>query len=398
MKVKVIDYDHQGRGIAKQNGKIIFIPKVKKGCTVDVEVIACKKNYEIAICRNQPIKDPIACPHYFACGGCHLQHLTYEEQLDFKRKKVENILAKYTKFSIPTSLMIVGTKPFFYRNKVTFHVKKGTLGFYQEQTNQIFSLEYCPLLHPSIQKLISPIKKFVSTNEGVEEIMIRTLHHQIMLCFKGKIEKNKLVLFFKSLADSIYYNGKFIYGKSRLISEILNKKFLVAPEAFFQVNDEGLEKIYGQVINYIQKASSQRVLDLYCGTGTISLLVADYVKSVIGIEVNKQAIMNAKENARLNHMNNVTFYAGTTASILPTIKETIDTIIVDPPRSGLDKITKKQILQIMPSTIIYVSCDPLTLARDLNYFYDFYQVKEIRIIDEFPETYHVECVCVLNWR
>ncbi len=396
MKVNIIDYDHLARGIARLDGKVIFIPKVKKGETVEVEILKNKANYAIAKNKNEIMKAPIFCPHYFICGGCHLQHLTIQEQLEFKCNKVKNIIEKYTPYHIRETLKLLPTKEKYYRNKLIVHIKGEMVGFYQEQTHQLFSLETCFLAKKEIQDMVDKIKIFVQKHHGLEEAMIRQLEEDIAISFNGQVNEELLVNYFCNDVCSITYNGKLIYGLPYITTKIQNKKFLVSQESFFQVNDSGLEKIYQMVIDLIKAKVSKNVLDLYCGTGTISLLISDYVKKVIGIEKNEQAIEDAKKNQELNQVSNVTFYAGDVCDILPKIANEIDTVIVDPPRSGLSKKVKDQIIAIAPINLIYISCDPLTLARDLKDLYDWYQLDHINLIDEFPQTYHVECVSLLS--
>lgn len=396
MKVKIVDYDHLGRGIAKENGKVIFVPKVKKDRVVDMDIVTSKKKYAIGKAKEETLENSIFCPHFFDCGGCQLQHLTEEEQLAFKQEKVKNILAKYANYQAKRDIPIIKSQYKQYRNKVTLHIEGKKVGFYQEQTHTIFELQQCPILEKEIEKMIDLIQKFVRRYSGLTEVMIRYLNEQIMLSFKGTTDRKIIIDYFSTLADSIYYNGQWIAGKEKLLTKIFDKTYQVSSEAFFQVNTIGLEKIYSQALDFLPKEKDQMILDLYCGTGTITLLLADYAKKVIGIEINEQAIMDAKENAKINQIENVEFYAGSTADILPNITDKIDVIVVDPPRQGLDKITKEQIIKRLPKQIIYISCDAITFARDIKDLSEFYQLADICLVDEFPQTYHVESLALLE--
>jgi len=310
---------------------------------------------------------------------------------------VNNIIRKYTPYHLQ-EIPIISTKEKFYRNKVTLHIKKDIIGFYKEETHDVFPLTKCYLLKDEIKGIIEMLKEFVVKYKGLKEVVIRALDNDISICFKGDIKEEYLINCFSQKATSIFYNEKKIFGKETIVTNILNKNFLVSIDSFFQVNDDGLIKIYQKTIDMIKKVKAKNVLDLYCGTGTISLLVSDYVENVIGIEINEKAIANANENKKKNKIENVKFYAEDVSKALLKITNKIDTIIVDPPRSGLSKKAKEEILRIKPENIIYISCDPLTFSRDINDLYSNYQLKEISLIDEFPQTHHVECVCVMSRR
>ena len=215
------------------------------------------------------------------------------------------------------------------------------------------------------------------------------------------IEKEKIIETIGKYVDSIYVKGKqlkCIYGKSYIEEKLGDFIFEISPDSFFQVNSAQAKNLYDLVKKYANLKKTDSVLDLYCGTGTIGLYVSPYVHKVLGIEVNEQAIMDAKRNQKKNCIENVAFICGNVSQMLSTIKEYYDVIIVDPPRSGLDKETIRFLKSCGAKRIIYVSCDPVTLARDLNILSEVYGVLELTPVDMFPNTYHVECVCVLNRR
>ncbi len=398
MQGKVVAYDHLARGIVKKEGKVIFIPKCCKGEVVQFELVKEKKDYAIGTLCHPVVKKPIVCPHYFVCGGCQLQHLPYADQLIYKKEKVGNILAKYAKMYPSISFPIIGGHPFYYRNKVVLHIALDKVGFYQEQTKTIFPLSKCYLLPEQMQAFIFHLQQFVKTHLLLKKAMIRLLDGKLQLALEGEEKEEEVVRFFHHKVASLYYQGRHLSGEKKLSVTILGKHFLVSPNSFFQVNIEGQAKIYQAVIDIIRKIGSKKVLDLYCGIGTISLLISPYVTKVWGLEIIPQAILDAKENAMLNGLSNVSFKTGDVSLLLKTYQQKIDTIIVDPPRAGLTKRVRNDLLRLGVPNLIYVSCDPLTFMRDIADLATSYQLKELLVIDEFPNTYHVECVCVLNRR
>ena len=395
MKVKIIDYAHQGRGIAKIDNKIIFIPKVKLGEEISIDIVKDKKNYSIGK-RCNPIKVKY-CPYYNDCGGCQIGHLTYDEQLEFKKNTVKNIFSKYTNYNL-TNLEVIPTKCYNYRNKVTFHIKEDKLGYYEEDTNNLIPIDKCNLLDSNIITLTALLNSFIKVHKKLTKVIIKSLDGKLMLILEGKESKESIKEFFSSTVSSLYYNNELISGASSLMIDVLSKKFMVRKDSFFQVNKEGISLIYKEVINLVKKLNCNIIYDLYCGTGTISLLVSDYAKKVIGIEVVEDAVRDAKSNAKLNDITNTEFYLGDVSKVIKRLDYTPDTIILDPPRSGLSKDLIEFLLSLKVKNIIYVSCNPLTLARDINLLDSKYELKSIKLVDEFPNTYHLESITFLNLR
>lgn len=395
MEVKIIDYDHQGRGIAKIDNKVIFIPKVKVGEEVSIDIVKNKKRYSIGK-RCNPIKVKY-CPYYQTCGGCQIGHLTYDEQLEFKKNTVKNIFSKYTNYNLDT-LEIIPTKCYNYRNKVTYHIKEDKLGYYEEESNNLISIDKCNLLDSNIITLTASLNSFIKVHKKLTMAIIKSLDGKLMLILEGKEDKEFIKEFFSSLVSSLYYNDELISGESFLMIEVLSKKFMVRKDSFFQVNKEGISLIYKEVIDLVKNLNSNTIYDLYCGTGTISLLVSDYAKKVIGIEVVEDAVRDAKNNAKLNNVTNTEFHLGDVSKIINKLKFVPDTIILDPPRSGISKDLIEFLLSLKAKNIIYVSCNPLTLARDINLLDGCYKLKSIKLVDEFPNTYHLESITLLTLR
>lgn len=387
--------DNKGRGICFINNKITFVENALPGEDVDVEIINEKKKYNEArvIKYNKKVSDRacINCEYYGICGGCSLLHMDIGKELEFKIKKVEDILKKFGGIEYKIE-EIISPNIYNYRNKATFQVNK-KLGYFKKRTNDLIEIDNCLLVDERINKIIKQIKKFDLIN--IEQIVIRTSQNEIMLIIKstGKIDDNLIGLD----VDSIVINKKGIYkiikGPGYIIEELGEYKFIVQPDSFFQVNSEAAKMLYDKVLEFASLKGSEKVLDLYCGTGTIGSYISKYADSVLGVEINKYAIEDAIKNKKLNHIRNIDFICSDANNIDLT---GFDIVIVDPPRSGLDSKTKEYLKTINPKKIVYVSCDPVTLARDLKDLSEKYEVKDISLVNMFPRTEHVETICLLK--
>lgn len=380
--------DDFGRGIAKINNKIVFIPNLLPTEKAYIHIIQDKKKYMVGKIDEiiQISKDRVESKCHNEDCGCDLKYLKYSKALEYKEEKVKNILKKFSSLENVTQKIIPSDITWNYRNKVTLKVQ-GSCGYYKNNTHDFVSIDRHELAKEEINKIISILNKEDLSN--VKEIIIKA-YDQIMVVIKGTMNINNL----KDYVQSIYMDNKLVYGDKYVYSHINDLKFLIGSEAFFQVNDNVTEKLYNKVIEYLPK-NGNNALDLYCGTGTITLLLSKYFKKVIGIEINKDAIECANLNKEINNINNVIFICGDATKEINNIKEKIDTIVVDPPRAGLDKKGIETILKINPNQIIYVSCDPVTLARDINLL-KCYKVISVTPFDMFPQTHHVENVCLLK--
>ena len=228
--------------------------------------------------------------------------------------------------------------------------------------------------------------------------MVRSNNKDNMVVIHSKKMTNEIIKKLKEKSFILQYDQKYqlISGQNHIVDQIGNYQFIISPDSFYQVNSNMVEKLYQQVLQYLQPQKKEIVLDLYSGTGTIGIYISSYVKKVISVEINPYAVEDAKKNRELNHVENIEFICDDVANVIDQFKQKIDSIIVDPPRSGLDEKTIHYLKQINPNKIVYVSCDPITLARDLERLSDIYSVKEVTPVDMFPNTSHVECVCVLN--
>ncbi len=389
--VKCEKLDNFGRGIVFFNDKITFVDNLLPGEEATIIVTQNKKRYAEAKIKElkkiSPNRITPKCP-YLNCG-CALKHLKYERQLEYKEEKIKDILKRFAHLEPQINSIIPSSNINNYRNKITLKVDT-YVGYHQNHSNNIITINRCELASEKTNEIIKTLNTLDLRN--IKEIVIKDFG-EIMLIADGNFDFEKL----KSLVSSIYINEKLVYGKPYLITQIYGLKFQISKNSFFQVNKETTEKLYEQVIKYCEKNQTKKVLDLYCGTGTITLLLSRYFKEVLGIEINEEAIKCAEANKKLNNINNASFICGDVSKEINKLKKWgADIIVVDPPRSGLTKASINDILEINPETIVYISCDCITLARDLNILKDKYTIEEVTPVDMFPNTYHVECVCVLK--
>ncbi|MBQ8681556.1 MAG: class I SAM-dependent RNA methyltransferase [Bacilli bacterium] len=391
MVVKITKLNHSGVGMSTINEKVVFIPKTIPGDIVDIEIKKEHKNYIEAIpvtykelSRN---REPIPCPYYQECGGCQLMGLPYQEQLNYKKEKVINILKRYANLTINPK--IIASSPYQYRNKITLQVKNGQIGLYTQNSNDLISINNCLLVSDEINSIIKLIEEKLNLQD-INQIIIREANNQLMVQFLGNILEEELIKNLSSQVASIYLNEKHIIGQKNITETLDKYQFLISPASFFQVNHNQTINLYNQVKEYLGP-NNKKILDLYCGTGTIGIYVSEYCEQVTGIELNPSSVKDAKHNIKLNNLTNIKIKQGDVGKILQA-QNTYDAIIVDPPRSGLDKRTRKTLLKIKSPKLIYISCNPITLARDLNELQSLYNLEDITLFDMFPNTYHVECV------
>ena len=395
MKVKVEKLDNFGRGIAHLNEKIVFIENALVGEEVDIEIKKeTKKIIEGKVLdyhSTSPKRIKTLCPHYYVCGGCHLEHLSLVEENKFKEAKIKDILKKFADVTIPIN-NIIAKNAYFYRNKITLHVKNKKIGYYQDKTNELTEISNCPLANSKINNLLEPLKTLARDND-IEKIVIRSSNDekQILLNLTGHIPNYKSIL---PLVDVLIINDKVLTKKSFINTNIGSKQYQISANSFFQVNKELTKNLYDEILAIVKENKYIKALDLYCGTGSIGLYLTDYIKEIIGIDYSKSNIIDANKNKLLNNSQNIKFFCAKVEDVI-TNYSNIDLIIVDPPRAGLDKKTIKTINTIEPQSIIYVSCDVVTLARDLKILKEKYYIKSIKPFNMFPRTYHVECICHL---
>lgn len=395
---EILRLDHYGRGITYINDKIVFVENALPTEIVDIKITKESKKFIEAktIKIKKESKDRIKpiCPYYDQCGGCNLMHMNYSTQLEFKLHKIEQIMNKYAGYEGPIE-QIISTNHFLnYRNKITLKVKNGELGLLSSKSHHLIPIEECAICDQKINRIIFQLKQCDLTQTS--QIIIKTGDIETMVIVDNGNEKELK----EKLKDvtSLIKNKQCIQGKDFILNKIGPKIFQISKESFFQVNQYTTKKLYDLVLEKANLTQKETILDLYCGTGTIGIYLSDYVQKCLGIEINSQAISDAIENKKRNHIKNFEFISADVSKIINQITENPDLIIVDPPRSGLDNTTINTLFKINAPKIIYVSCDPFTLARDLKKLKEQYTITSITPVDMFPNTHHVECVSVLNRR
>ena len=391
MKIKIIDMDHSGNGIGKIDNKICFIPKTITNDICEINIYKENRNYNIGrlnkIVEKSNDRTNSICPYYNNCGGCNISNLTYKKQLEFKLTKVKNIFKKYLNMDINPEI-IASKKEYGYRNKITYH-KDNELGLISLD-NTVIDIDKCLLVSDKVNELYKIIK--CEDLSKVKTITIKECDNGLILDVLGDINIDNL----KDKCLSIYINDKCIYKKEDGYILINNIKYNVSNKSFFQINTSNISSLYDEIIRVGKFKKTDKVIDLYCGVGSISLYISKYVDSVLGIEIVMDAIKDAKENAKINNINNAKFICGDVTKLIDD-NINCDVIIVDPPRIGLSKHVSSVINNSNIDKIIYVSCDPMTLVRDIKRL-DNYIIKDISLVDMFPQTHHCESITVLERR
>lgn len=398
-EVKIEKFDNQGRGICYIDSKITFVPNTLPGEIVNIKITKESKKYNEAIVTEyittSPKRVESPCKYFGICGGCELLHSNYEDTLKFKKEKLENILSKYA--NIKSNIKIVpSTNCLSYRNKITLKIINTQVGYYKSSTHKLIEIDKCLLAEPAINKFILDIKK-LNVKNG--EVVIRSnYNNELLIWIKTKENINPDIDYLKThhKIAGIILNDKPLTGDNSFIEIINHQLFTVSYDSFFQVNRYMCSKIFELINQNI--GMNEVILDLYCGVGTLGINASKNAKKAFGIEIVKNAVLNAITNSKINKRDNIFYMLGDVADCLPKIKDDVDTIIVDPPRAGLDNKTKETIINFKPNKIIYVSCDPMTLARDLKELSSYYNVIDIKGLDMFPFTQHIETFAVLTKR
>lgn len=395
-EIKIEKMDHQGRGIGYVDGKVTFIKNALPGEIVLGKLLKETKNYNVAEVveykkKSEHRKEPF-CPYFTICGGCDLEHMTYENTLNYKKEKVQNILNK-ERISYLKIQVIENPKQKNYRNKLSLKIENEKLGFYESSSHTLIEIDACPLAKESINNCLKELKKLQIKNGSVT---IRSNYNdEILLILKTKEQVEfRIEEFPTSKIVGVVLNDKTIYGQNFFYEHLEGCLFKVSYNAFFQINPYITSKMFQLVSENIE--NSNVVLDLYAGVGTLGILASKSAKKVYSIEIIKNAVLDNAENKKLNQCENVFPILGDAFKVLPKIKENFDTILIDPPRSGLDKSTCKFMLESNAKKIIYISCNPLTLARDLSVLTMVYKIKKFIIMDMFSYTHHVESFVVLE--
>ena len=438
--VDIIDNGFEGEGIAKIDGFTIFIPNAIKGERVKILIVKVLTSHAfgkiLEILEKSQYRIESDCSTYKRCGGCNLRHIKYEQTLKMKQNAVQNLVNKTLKTKIQVQETLGIENPYYYRNKAQYPVgidKNGKLiiGVFANRTHEIIPIQKCFIQNEKSEKLAKFVFEWIAKNnisiynektgKGlirhiVTKIGIKTNEVMCVLVINGSKIPNEQELVkeilenfpeVKTIVKNINTkNTNVIMGKENVnlygngyIEDILGEyKFKISPLSFYQVNPVQAEKLYNIGVEAAKITKEDIVFDLYCGIGTISLFMAKYAKKVYGIEIVEDAVNDAKENALNNNINNVEFIAGDVENVLDELinKRNIipDIVMVDPPRKGLDNKSIDNIIRILPKKVVYISCNPATLVRDLAKLEDTYEVENIKPVDMFPFTSHVE-VCAL---
>lgn len=392
MIVKIEKMDHLGNGIGYIDGKVVFVPFTITGDEVEINLSSEKKKYLIGSIEKiiTPSKDRIDafCPYYKSCGGCNLQNLSYSNIIKYKKDRVLNILNNI----VDNIDIIENQNRKNYRNKIELKVNNKKIGFYSQKTHDIVEIDRCDITKNSINSFIKEAKKFNIINGDIiiksnynDELLISIYTKDDIMIDENILPKYKVV--------GIVLNNECIYGENFFLDKINDLFFEVSYNSFFQVNSYINSKLFNLVLDSINYDDT--VLDLYSGVGTLSLVASKKAKRVVGVEIVKNAVLNALKNRKINNISNVDFLLQDLEKGI-NIDIVFDTVIVDPPRNGIDTKTMNYLMGLNAKKIIYISCDANTLQRDLNVLIDKYDVKKVTMLDMFSYTYHAECVSVLQ--
>lgn len=460
VRITIEDIGNDGEGIGKADGYTLFVKDGVIGDVIDARITKCKKNYGYArvekVVSPSPFRVEPKCPFHRQCGGCQIQAMHYERQLIYKQNKVRNHLQRIGGFP-PEQIEammepIIGMEePWHYRNKAQYPVgydKNGepVVGFYAGRTHDIIANTDCPLGPPENKAILEAVLAYMkengvsayreSTGEGfVRHVLIRTgfATGEIMVCLviNGKklpaeeklvekltgmrLEDRKITSISISINQEktnvimgqeirvLWGNGWIedslrVMDTTDFVEDAEKITFRISPLSFYQVNPRQTEKLYGIALEYAGLTGKETVWDLYCGIGTISLFMAKRAKKVYGVEVIPEAVEDARENAHRNGITNAEFFVGKAEEVI--IREQMrhpDVIVVDPPRKGCDEKCLETMLAMQPERIVYVSCDPATLARDLKILCEGgYELRRGRAVDQFGHTGHVETVVLMS--
>ena len=440
--VDIIDNGFEGEGIAKVDNFTIFIPNSIKGEKARILIVkvlashAFGKIIEILAPSEHRVESD--CSSYKRCGGCNLRHIDYQETLKIKQNMVQNLVNKTLKTKIKVEETLGMENPYHYRNKAQFPVgfdkeQNPIMGVFANRTHEIIPIQTCFIQNEKVEKVAKFIFDYIvknnisiyneKTGKGlvrhiVVKIGVKTNEIMCVIVINGKEIPNEEDLIKKITSNfpevkTIVKNinnkntnvilGKeniTLYGDGYIKDKLGDYIFKISPLSFYQVNPYQAEKLYNLAVSKANITKDDIVFDLYCGIGTISLFMAKYAKKVYGIEIVEEAIKMAKENAKINNVTNTEFIAGDVEVVLDELinknKVIPDVIMVDPPRKGLDNKSTENILKIKPKKVVYISCNPATLVRDLSKLEELYEIRNIKPVDMFGFTSHVECVAVLQ--
>lgn len=442
-EVDIVDLGQGGVGIGKYDGFTVFVDGGLINDKLKVKITKSKKNYAVGeivkIIEKSPYRVERVCSDKLSnCGGCQIQELEYKKQLDIKTNEVKQTISRIGKLENVLIHPTIGMEnPFRYRNKAQFPIKKlnkeTVIGFYKKKSHDVIPTDKCVIQHDVNDKIIKIIKTYIKAyNVSIYDEKNHTgvLRHLVTkIGFKTKevmvvlVANGKKLPYLKELAYVLKENvpgfktlvlntnrdktnvilgkeNKVIYGDGKINDYIGNLVFEISPLSFFQVNPVQTEVLYNKALEYASLKEDDTVFDIYCGIGTISLFLAQKAKKVYGVEIVEDAIKDARINAKLNNLVNTEFFVGKAEEVVPKLYKdgkTANVVVVDPPRKGCEESVLDTIVSMNPDRVVYVSCNPSTLARDLAYLDERgYKCKEIQPVDMFPHTMHVECVALIS--
>jgi 23S rRNA (uracil1939-C5)-methyltransferase len=383
-KLEIIDIGARGEAIAKEDGKVIFVGEALPGEEVLAEVEQVKNGYEIAtareVLRASPQRVSPPCVYFGTCGGCQWQHIDYGYQLELKRRIVETQLRRLGKLTeVPVPPTIPSPDVWHYRNHIRFSSdREGALGFVRRHSHSFLPVDFCHIAAPPVNDLLAALQGKV-TQTGHVNVRVGVQTGDLLVQPKLDVEGFDLP------------SGQAAYEE-----EVLGRRFRVSAPAFFQVNTRQAENLVRLVIERLELSGKELAVDAYCGVGLFAVLMAPQARHVIGIEESAPALRDAILNA--GDIPNIEFRHGKTELVLGKLGERPEALVLDPPRTGCKRGALKAMLRVRPRRVAYVSCDPATLARDLNILVDGgYRLLEVQPIDMFPQTYHIEAVATLAW-
>ncbi|MBC1524531.1 23S rRNA (uracil(1939)-C(5))-methyltransferase RlmD [Listeria booriae] len=437
------DLTHDGNAVAKIDGYPIFVPQGLPDEIAQIKVLKTNKNYGfgkiIELTKESADRVTPPCLVYSQCGGCQLQHLSYDGQLRMKQKQVAQVMKRIGKQDVEVLPTLGMENPWNYRNKaqvpVGFVNGRLVAGFYQQRSHQIIDMNTCLIQQEENNEVIQTARAIFAkyhvepydetTRKGVlRHLMTRfaTTTGELMLVIvttklnfpnKAEImaelqqsipELTSLVQNVNTANTNVIFGEQTVVlaGREYIMDTIHGISFAISARSFYQVNPEQTEILYAEALKLAGLTGEETVIDAYCGIGSISLCLAKEAKHVYGVEIVPQAIEDARANAKLNKMDNITFAVGKAEEVIPDwFKQGIkaDVLVVDPPRKGCDDALLQTILKMKPKRVVYVSCNPATLARDMLVLTEGgYEAKLVQPVDMFPQTTHVECVTVLEWK
>jgi len=436
IKGKVVDYAHDGRGVVKHEGKPVFVPDLMMNEEAMIEIVSDKKSYMLGrvverLSTSEARVEPV-CPYFSQCGGCQLQHMSYEHQLDLKRNRVKHALEHLAKLYIQIEPIQASPVPLHYRNKIqmAFDNEGNNLicGFYQAKSKKVININHCYIEHEEGNRIIQTLRDILSFHRvkaydpirqqgwikhAIVKKGIHTKEFMLIIVSQYEAFKDQEIIIKKLLnkhpeittiihqANPSTYKvlgtvDKVLYGSGYIKDQIDALTFRIKPQSFYQVNPVQAKHLYQKAIELADIKDQDRVLDAYCGVGTISLFAAQKAKHVTGIDIVSDAIKDAQANADLNQIKNITFKCVDATSYMIETKASYDLVIVDPPRDGLQKPFIDALKIMKPKKFLYISCEPSSLARDLKQLKDMYHVDHVQAVDMFSQTYHVESITLLS--